>query len=243
MLTSTRVIVNFACKVREHHRRRAAVERSRACRGPRQMLLRAGGSKTSRNRNEETLQALITRRRGFWCIAIVVALFGSLGTLQAQESGQVPYATIHKVVSRAQQVKHPQLRAIVTLESKTGAAKKDMTMVVQAKSGDINVPIGDDGEIRNFPMTPELLKENPPVRSNQPKGSSQLQVALAAVLPDSPTYSYRELAQLLDRRKCRAEEASRHALDGHAAGQRRSRFNSAPAASRRSRSNARSRRC
>ena len=162
------------------------------------MLLRAGGSKTSRNRNEETLQALITRRRGFWCIAIVVALFGSLGTLQAQESGQVPYATIHKVVSRAQQVKHPKLRAIVTLESKTGAAKKDMTMVVQAKSGDINVPIGDDGEIRNFPITPELLKENPPVRSNQPKGSSQLQVALAAVLPDSPTYSYRELAQLLD---------------------------------------------
>ena len=71
-------------------------------------------------------------------------------------------------------------------------------MVIQAKSGPINVPVSDDGEIRNFPISAELLKENPPVLSNQPKGSSQLQVALGVVLPDSLTYSYRELAQLLD---------------------------------------------
>lgn len=111
----------------------------------------------------------------------------------------MPYATIHKVLSRAQQVKHPKLRALVTLQSKAGAAKqKPITMVVQAKSGPINVAVSEDGEIRNFPMSAELLKENPMVQSNQPKGSSQLRVDFAAVLPDRLSYSYRELAQLLD---------------------------------------------
>lgn len=120
-------------------------------------------------------------------------------TLHAQEFGQVPYATFHKVISRAQQVKHPKVRAFVTLESKAGAAKqKPITMVVQAKSGPINVAVSEDGEIRNFPVSAELLTENPMVQSNQPKGTSQLRVGLEAVLPDRLSYSYRELAQLLD---------------------------------------------
>lgn len=111
----------------------------------------------------------------------------------------MPYATIHKVVSRAQQVKHPKVRAVVTLESKTGAAKqKPVAMAIQAKNGPIHVAVSEDGEIRNFPISAELLKENPMVQSNQPKGSSQLRVGLEAVLPDRLSYSYRELAQLLD---------------------------------------------
>ena len=132
-------------------------------------------------------------------LGVLLAVFCASPTLHAQETGQVPYAVIHKVVSRAQQVKHPRIRAVVSLESKAAGAKpKDITMVVQAKSGPINVSIGSDGEIRNFPISPELLKENPPVLSNQPKGSSQLRVGLEVVMPDSLTYSYRELAQLLD---------------------------------------------
>lgn len=109
----------------------------------------------------------------------------------------MPYATIHKVVSRAQQVKHPKLRALVTLQSKNPGAKPP-AMVVQAKSGPINVMIGEGGEIRNFPISDELLKENPLVVSNQPKGTSQLQVAMALTVPETLTYSGRELAQLLE---------------------------------------------
>ena len=132
-------------------------------------------------------------------LAIFVAVLCCSGTLDAQESGQLPYAAIHKVVSRAQKVKHPRLRAVVTLESTAkGAKAKEITLVIQAKSGPINVPVGPNGEIRNFPITPELLKENPPVLSNQPKGTSRLQVGLEAIVPDGLTYSYRELAQLLD---------------------------------------------
>ena len=145
--------------------------------------------------------ALCARRFGalVTLTASLAAMILCTGALRAEEMGQVPYAVIHKAVSRAQQVKHPKLRAVVSLESKAPSAKsKPMTMVVQAKSGPINVPISESGEIRNFPITPELLKENPLVSSNQPKGTSQLRVGLELAVPDTLTYSYRELAQLLD---------------------------------------------
>ena len=128
--------------------------------------------------------------------AIALALDGP-AALHAQDSGQVPYTTIHKVVSRANQVKHPKLRAVVALKSKDKNAKP-ATLVIQAKSGPINVSIGEDGEIRNFPVTAELLKENPSVLSNQPKGTSQLLATMEVVVPDGLSYSYRDLAQLLD---------------------------------------------
>ncbi|CAA9269327.1 MAG: hypothetical protein AVDCRST_MAG42-3352 [uncultured Chthoniobacterales bacterium] len=149
----------------------------------------------------QTSPSLRVRGAALKAIALGLAALCCSATpqAQAQEGGQVPYATIHKVVSRAGQVKHPKVRAIVTLQSKTGAAKqKPITMVIQAKSGPINVAVSEDGEIRNFPISAELLKENPMVQSNQPKGSSQLRVDLEAVLPDGLSYSYRELSQLLD---------------------------------------------
>ena len=128
---------------------------------------------------------------------LAVALCSS--AMAAEEMGQIPYASLHKVLSRAQQVKHPKLRALVTVQSKaTNAKPQKITMSIQAKSGPIDVPVSSDGEIRNFPISPELLKENPPVLTNQPKGSSQLQVQLEALVPDTKTYSYRELAALLD---------------------------------------------
>ena len=130
-------------------------------------------------------------------LAALALAFCSAAALHGEDSGQVPYATIHKVMSRAQQVKHPKVRATVRMESKTpGVEAKDL--VIQAKSGPIKVPVGDGGEVRNFPITPELLKENPMVSSGLPKGAAALNVALEFVVPDSTTYSYRELAQTLE---------------------------------------------
>ncbi|HSH37847.1 MAG TPA: hypothetical protein VK993_03600 [Chthoniobacterales bacterium] len=130
-------------------------------------------------------------------IAALALMLGAPPALRAEESGEVPYATVHKVVSRANQVKHPKIHAVVAVKSKDKTAKP-VTMVIQAKSGWINVSIAEDGEIRNFPISQELLKENPPVLSNQPKGSSQLVACIELVVPDTTTYSYRELTQLLD---------------------------------------------
>ena len=139
----------------------------------------------------------VLRRAVLLPVLAVAVAFSSTASLHAQDTGQVPYAMMHKVFSRAQQVKNPKVRALVTLQSKTKMVKPP-TMVIQAKSGPINVPITDDGEIRSFPVTDELLKENPPVLTNQPKGTSQLVAAMEAVLPDTLTYSGRELAQVVD---------------------------------------------
>ena len=147
-------------------------------------------------RDRECQQRLNPRCR-LHTIAAVAAAICCGATAHAQETGQVPYATIHKAVTRAQQVKHPKVRAFVIVQSKT-KPDKPVTMAIKAKSGPINVDISKDGEIRNFPVSADLLKENPPVLSNQPKGSSALVVGLELVVPDTLTYSYRELAQQLE---------------------------------------------
>ena len=150
----------------------------------------------SRQRDRECQQRVHSSRSLRTLVAVAAAICCA-APIYAQETGQVPYASIHKAVSRAQQVKHPKLRAFVIVESKM-KSDKPVTMVIKAKSGPINVDISKDGEIRNFPVSAELLKENPPVLSNQPKGSSALVVGLELVVPDTLTYSYRELAQQLE---------------------------------------------
>ena len=140
-----------------------------------------------------------SRSRALQLAILVVAAALTSSATAADELGQIPYATLHKAISRAQQVKHPKLRALVRVKSKANPANSDkITMTIQAKGGRIDVPVSSDGEIRNFPISPELLKENPTVLTNQPKGTSELQVQLEALVPDTLTYSYRELAALLD---------------------------------------------
>ena len=118
----------------------------------------------------------------------------------AEEFGQIPYATIHKALTRARTVSNPNLRPTVSIISTdaNAASSEPVKLVVQSKSGAMKVDVDDDGEIRSFPLTDELLKENPFVLSNQPRGKSQLRVAIAVVLPDSLTLSYRVLSQRLD---------------------------------------------
>ena len=158
---------------------------------------RTFGIQQQRRERDRDRQWRFNPRRTLLTIVAVAGAICCAATAQAEEAGQVPYATIHKAVSRAQQVKHPKLRAFVIVESKI-KSDKPITMVIKAKSGPINVDISKDGEIRNFPVSAELLKENPPVLSNQPKGSSALVVGLELVVPDTLTYSYRELAQQLE---------------------------------------------
>jgi predicted regulator of Ras-like GTPase activity (Roadblock/LC7/MglB family) len=130
---------------------------------------------------------------------VTAALCCSLAaSAPAQEFGQIPYATIHKVMTRLQSVKNPKLRGTVAIQPKGKSTNpQEITLTVQAKSGPIKVPVEKDGEIRSFPMSDALLKENPPVLSNLPKGQSQLVAGLQVVLPDTLTHSYRDLAELL----------------------------------------------
>ena len=91
------------------------------------------------------------------------------------------------------------MRAVIVVVPKDKAVKAgDVTFAIQNKSGPQKLPVDPDGEIRNFPMNAEMLKENPPVVTNQPKGTLNIGGGLAATLPKGNTYSYQQLAALFD---------------------------------------------
>jgi hypothetical protein len=133
-------------------------------------------------------------------VGILLAAFCCGAGFAAEESGQIPYATIHKAITRARAVNNPNFRPTVSIVSTDAKAAKSapVKLVIQAKAGAMKVDVDDDGEIRSFPVTDELLKENPLVLSNQPRGKSQLRVAFAVLLPESLTLSYRLLSQRVD---------------------------------------------
>jgi hypothetical protein len=55
---------------------------------------------------------------------------------------------------------------------------EDIRIVIHAKGGAITVPVAAGGEVK-FPVTDALREENPPVETNQPKGSLALIVSVA----------------------------------------------------------------
>jgi hypothetical protein len=50
-------------------------------------------------------------------------------------------------------------------------APADTTLTIQSQNGTINVPVSRDEAVENFPISTELLAENPLVIANKPKGS------------------------------------------------------------------------
>ena len=69
----------------------------------------------------------------------------------------------------------------------------DTTLTIQSHTGAINVPVSRDGAIENFPISTELLAENPLVVANQPKGSLDLTLQIRIPVPNQKRFSYSEL--------------------------------------------------
>jgi len=91
-----------------------------------------------------------------------------------------PYVALYQVLTPARVIgAYDRLVAIERIESKTsGVRPADIRVVIRSKSGAIPVPIAADGRV-NFPTTDALRDENPPVETNQPKGSLALTVIVA----------------------------------------------------------------
>jgi hypothetical protein len=113
-----------------------------------------------------------------------LALFASIALAQASGVGgttsTTPYATLYEVLSPVAKINaYDHLIAIERIESKAqGVRPEDIRVVIQAKQGAIVVPVGAGGEVK-FPVTDGLREENPPVETNQPKGSLALIVNVA----------------------------------------------------------------
>ena len=117
----------------------------------------------------------------------------------AQEKATLPYAKLYDVFQRAEKVRSKDVRAAIAVASKNPAVKpNDVTFTIESKRGARKLHVDPDGELHGFPINSRLLKENPPVVTNQPKGSLQVGGGLIFNVPASTRYSYRKLGSLLD---------------------------------------------
>lgn len=91
-----------------------------------------------------------------------------------------PYVTLYQVLTPVRTIgKYDRLVAIERIESKAaGVNPADIRVVIHAKAGAIPVPVAADGVVK-FPATDALRDENPPVETNQPKGSLAFVVNVA----------------------------------------------------------------
>ena len=128
-------------------------------------------------------------------------LLGLMFALQghADEPGKVPYAAIYQVLQPGLIMDdYPRLRAVQRVESRMpGVEPATVRIWIDAAAGTIEVPIDQRGHAR-FPLTDALLAENPAVRSNQPQGSLNIQVALEARLPDQREIPYQQVWEAIE---------------------------------------------
>jgi hypothetical protein len=130
-------------------------------------------------------------------VAILLALTLPVLVL-AEENGSMPYATLYGFFHDAAGIDDSNLHAMIAVESdQPGVKPSQISLTIQASKGPIKLNLADDGEIRDFPMSWDLLGENPPILSNQPKGTLRLRVAINLKVPDSLTFSYARLNELL----------------------------------------------
>ena len=129
-----------------------------------------------------------------------LVLLASLAWAQSADaaSSTTPYATLYQVLSPVAQIaQYDRLVAIERIESKTPGVRPDtIRVVIHAKQGAMAVPVAADGEVK-FPITDALRAENPPVETNQPKGSLALIVNVALKLPGGSRVAWRDIEAAL----------------------------------------------
>ncbi len=126
-------------------------------------------------------------------------LVAGVPAVRAQEKATIPYAKVYDAFQRAAVVRTKEVRVAIAVASKNETVSPGaVTLTIQAKGGARKLHVDPDGEIQGFPLSNKLLKENPPIVSNQPKGTLRLGGGLFFNVQPATTYRYRKLDSLLD---------------------------------------------
>jgi hypothetical protein len=105
---------------------------------------------------------------------------GGDATKKATES----YKVFWNIMREIDNLREDNFVAEPLIESKGHQLVPANTMLtIQSHTGVINVSVSRDGAIENFPISNELLAENPSVIANQPKGSSELSLQIRIPVP------------------------------------------------------------
>ncbi|HEY6985934.1 MAG TPA: hypothetical protein VH375_07615 [Rhodanobacteraceae bacterium] len=118
----------------------------------------------------------------------LLALIASIALAQTaagETTSTTPYLTLYQVLSPVAKLgAYDHLVAVERIESKLpGVRPQDIRVVIHTKQGAIPVPVAADGEVK-FPVSDALRAENPPVETNQPKGSLAFIVNVSLRLAD-----------------------------------------------------------
>jgi hypothetical protein len=131
-------------------------------------------------------------------LPLLLLLFATPIARAAAES-VVPYAALYESLRPALEIgAHDHLQARTRIVSKRGDVRPEqIRLEIRARTGTRVVAVDPDGNVA-FPLEAGLRAENPPVATNQPKGSLTLSVAVVLALPASTRLPYREIAEGID---------------------------------------------
>ena len=101
-------------------------------------------------------------------------------TAEPQENATLPYTTLCRLAAMDLKgiagLTNQEIR--LTIKSKTpGVKPSDIRLHIESATGQIPVPLNSDGTF-SLPISQELLRENPMIVANQPKGTMELEGSL-----------------------------------------------------------------
>lgn len=107
----------------------------------------------------------------------------------------IPYRAMDKFCQMAASVNPAKLnfRVFVFSQSNSVASAAITLTIHSATEGMIPVSLGTNGQVVHFPHQKALVRENPSIVSNQPKGTLRLAVRLQFPLPPTLTFRYARL--------------------------------------------------
>ncbi|MEX0899876.1 MAG: hypothetical protein WD081_04205 [Gammaproteobacteria bacterium] len=132
-----------------------------------------------------------------WLGAVLLGV--TTAVVPATEWREIPYADLHAVFSRdfVSGAKYARMTRSLVVHDET-FRQEDLQLVVAAEAGSIAVVIDEDGVVDNFPVSEALLEENPPVRTNAPKGKLAMTVEFTSTVPPTEQLSYAIVIAMAD---------------------------------------------
>jgi hypothetical protein len=135
-------------------------------------------------------------RRFLWLAALATIYFGFALLARADSTNAaIPYKAMDELCQIASGADQTKLKVEVYVSSANKAVpSSNITLMIQsATQGKIPVTVGTNGQILNFPHRKELVRENPFILANQPKGTLHLSLHYQIPLPEELTFRYARL--------------------------------------------------
>jgi hypothetical protein len=115
--------------------------------------------------------------RLFWLVVLVMICFGLASSTHADNTNAViPYKAMDDLCQVAGSADQSKLmvQVFVASTNKTVRATNLVLVIQSSHQGKIPVTVSTNGQIINFPHRKELVRENPSILANQPKGTLNL---------------------------------------------------------------------